>query len=122
MSTTAFVIALLSALLAIPAGIIAAWPGTREGPVINLGLGLLSLGLASTSFAMIDITPQDHLHPIVGTVLPALAFLLCGAAVVVLGVVLRIRRNPEVRAVAAQITGFSDLDNNLRGDGRSTGA
>lgn len=110
MSTSAFLVALFSALLCLLSGIVAAHPGTREGPIINFGLGAQALGLISLSVTMLDVTSIAADHPIISRILPALVLVLVGASVLLLGLALRVRRSPIARAVAAELTGFSELD------------
>lgn len=110
MSTAAFLVAIISALLCFLSGVIVVYPGTREGPIINFGLGAQALGLIGLSVTMMDVTPSVADHPIISRIVPALVLLLCGASVVLVGIVLRVRRSPAARAVAADLTGFSELD------------
>jgi hypothetical protein len=114
-STTAFLIALIAALLCLLSVVIAAHPGTREGPIINFGLGAQALGLIGLSVTMIDVSTAVADHPIISRILPALLLVLCGASVLIIGIALRIMRSPVARAVASELTGFSDFDTGAGG-------
>lgn len=114
MSTTAFLVALLAALLCFLSAVIVAHPSTREGPIINFGLGAQALGLMGLSVTMIEVSVAVADHPIIGRILPALLLVLVGVSVLLIGITLRILRSPGARAVAAELTGFSDLDGGSR--------
>jgi hypothetical protein len=116
-STTAFLVALLSSLLFLLSVVIVIHPGTREGPIINFGLGAQALGLGGLAGTMIEVTTTVAEHPIIGRILPALLLVLVGVSVVLAGIALRVRRSPGARAVAAELTGFSDLDGGSRKKG-----
>jgi hypothetical protein len=89
-------------------------PRIHEGPLIKVGLILLSVGLFGVAVQLPGLTPavEPELRPLIN----ALTILHAGVTVATLGVVLRVRSDPAARKTLARITGWGNLDDQRPAD------
>lgn len=106
--TITLIIVMMAAILAtVLAAVVILHPHIHEGPVIKLGLILVSLGGMGLALHVTHIT--DHLDMDDMAMIRSMAACIVGVLVVLLGAWQRVRHSPGLQDIARRTTGYSPL-------------